>query len=87
MAGVIKKRRTPRDRRPRLDPRDEFDAPRFDRASLLKKAIAELTAATGTKPVGYRAPSWNFSDNTLSILRDLGFRYESSLMADDRRTS
>ena len=51
---------------------------------LLKKAIAELTAATGTKPVGYRAPSWNFSDNTLSILRDLGFRYESSLMADDR---
>ncbi|HVE32552.1 MAG TPA: polysaccharide deacetylase [Gemmatimonadaceae bacterium] len=51
---------------------------------LLKKAIAELTAATGTKPTGYRAPSWNFSENTLSILRDLGFRYESSLMADDR---
>jgi len=51
---------------------------------LLKKAISELTAATGVKPTGYRAPSWNFSANTLSILRDLGFRYESSLMADDR---
>ena len=38
---------------------------------------------TGTRPTGYRAPSWNFSPNTLSILRDLGFRYESSLMADD----
>ena len=51
---------------------------------LLVKAIAELKQMTGETPVGYRAPSWNFSPNTLSILRDLGFRYESSLMADDR---
>ena len=51
---------------------------------LLKKALTELTALTGTKPTGYRAPSWNFSPNTLSILRDMGFRYESSLMSDDR---
>ena len=51
---------------------------------LLIKAIAELKQMTGETPVGYRAPSWNFSPNTLSILRDLGFRYESSLMADDR---
>jgi peptidoglycan-N-acetylglucosamine deacetylase len=51
--------------------------------ALVKKALAELTQLTGTKPTGYRAPSWNFSPNTLSILRDLGFRYESSLMADD----
>jgi peptidoglycan-N-acetylglucosamine deacetylase len=51
--------------------------------ALLKKAIAELTELTGTKPVGYRAPSWNFSPNTLDIVRELGFRYESSLMADD----
>ncbi|MCX5754690.1 MAG: polysaccharide deacetylase [Gemmatimonadetes bacterium] len=51
---------------------------------LLIKAIAELKQMTGVTPVGYRAPSWNFSPNTLSILRDLGFRYESSLMADDR---
>lgn len=51
--------------------------------ALLKKAVAELTALTGKKPTGYRAPSWNFSPNTLTILRDMGFRYESSLMADD----
>ena len=51
---------------------------------LLAKAVAELTKMTGQKPVGYRAPSWNFSPNTLAILRDMGFRYESSLMADDR---
>ena len=51
--------------------------------ALLKKAVSELTALTGIKPTGYRAPSWNFRPNTLSILRDMGFRYESSLMADD----
>jgi peptidoglycan-N-acetylglucosamine deacetylase len=51
--------------------------------ALLTKAVAELTQLTGTKPTGYRAPSWNFSPNTLTILREMGFRYESSLMADD----
>jgi peptidoglycan-N-acetylglucosamine deacetylase len=52
--------------------------------ALLTKAVIELTRMTGTRPIGYRAPSWNFSPNTLSILREMGFRYESSLMADDR---
>lgn len=51
--------------------------------ALLKRAVEEQMAITGIKPTGYRAPSWNFSPNTLSILRDMGFRYESSLMADD----
>ena len=51
--------------------------------ALLKKAMSELTSLTGVTPTGYRAPSWNFSPNTLTILRDMGFRYESSLMADD----
>ncbi|MGH7680170.1 MAG: polysaccharide deacetylase family protein, partial [Gemmatimonadaceae bacterium] len=52
--------------------------------ALLRKAVTELTQLTGTKPTGYRAPSWNHSPNTLAILRDMGFRYESSLMADER---
>lgn len=51
--------------------------------ALVQRALGDLERLTGTRPVGYRAPSWNFSPNTLSILRDLGFRYESSLMADD----
>ena len=50
---------------------------------LVQQAIDTLTAYTGTRPVGYRAPSWNFSPNTMSIVRDLGFTYESSLMADE----
>src|SRR5690349_3571661 len=31
--------------------------------ALLTKAVADLTRLTGTKPTGYRAPSWNFSPN------------------------
>jgi peptidoglycan/xylan/chitin deacetylase (PgdA/CDA1 family) len=51
---------------------------------LVRRAVEYLTQATGTRPVGYRAPSWNFSPNTLTIVRELGFLYESSMMADDR---
>jgi peptidoglycan-N-acetylglucosamine deacetylase len=50
---------------------------------LVQRAIDTLTKLTGSRPVGYRAPSWNLSPNTLKIVRDLGFLYESSLMADD----
>jgi len=52
--------------------------------ALVVKARAYLEQATGTRPVGYRAPSWNFSPHTLRIVRELGFLYDSSLMADDR---
>lgn len=51
---------------------------------LVRRALDYLTRVTGTRPVGYRAPSWNFSPATLSIIRDLGFTYESSMMSDDR---
>ena len=50
---------------------------------LVERAIDYLEKATGERPVGYRAPSWNFSPNTLGILRELGLMYDSSLMADD----
>ena len=51
---------------------------------LVVRATNYLEEATGRRPVGYRAPSWNFSPNTLDIIRGLGFLYDSSLMADDR---
>jgi len=50
---------------------------------LLNKAIDYLTSATGKRPVGYRAPAWAFSANTLSLIRKAGFLYESSLQAMD----
>lgn len=51
---------------------------------LLRQATDEIEAITGRRPVGYRAPSWNHSPNTLSIVSEMGFLYESSLMHDDR---
>ncbi|MDH3272075.1 MAG: polysaccharide deacetylase [Gemmatimonadota bacterium] len=59
-----------------------LDGPTEER--LLRQAVEALEEITGERPVGYRAPSWNHSPNTLQIVRDLGFLYESSLMADDR---
>jgi peptidoglycan/xylan/chitin deacetylase (PgdA/CDA1 family) len=50
---------------------------------LLDKAIDYLTKATGKRPVGYRAPSWAFSENTLALVKKKGFLYDSSLQALD----
>ena len=51
---------------------------------LVGRATDYLENVTGRRPVGYRAPSWNFSPNTLRIIKEFGFLYDSSLMADDR---
>ena len=51
---------------------------------LLTKAIDYLTSASGKRPVGYRAPSWAFSQHTLGLIRKAGFLYDSSMMAMDQ---
>jgi peptidoglycan/xylan/chitin deacetylase (PgdA/CDA1 family) len=53
-------------------------------ARLVRQARDAIEEIIGERPVGYRAPSWNHSPNTLRIIREMGFLYESSLMADDR---
>ena len=50
---------------------------------LLRQSIDYLTAVTGRRPRGYRAPSWAFSPHTLDQIREAGFLYDSSLMAMD----
>jgi len=57
------------------------DAAREQR--LLTQAIDYLTKAAGKRPVGYRAPSWAFSPNTLDQILAAGFLYDSSMMAMD----
>jgi peptidoglycan/xylan/chitin deacetylase (PgdA/CDA1 family) len=58
--------------------------PREEEERLLRMAVERMTELSGKRPLGYRAPSWNFSPNTLELLLDMGFLYDSSLMADDR---
>lgn len=48
-----------------LDPRTE--------ERLLRQAVDAIMEVAGTRPVGYRAPSWNHSRDTLRIVREMAF--------------
>jgi peptidoglycan-N-acetylglucosamine deacetylase len=50
---------------------------------LLTQSIDYLAKASGKRPVGFRAPSWAFSQFTLDQIRKAGFLYDSSFMAMD----
>lgn len=58
-----------------LPPKNERD--------LQMRAADVLEKTCGVRPVGIRTPSWDFSPHTLSITREMGLLYDSSLMADD----
>jgi peptidoglycan/xylan/chitin deacetylase (PgdA/CDA1 family) len=50
---------------------------------LLGQSIDYLTKAVGKRPVGFRAPSWAFSQHTIGLIGKAGFLYDSSLAAMD----
>jgi peptidoglycan/xylan/chitin deacetylase (PgdA/CDA1 family) len=50
---------------------------------LATRAAEVLSRLAGRDPVGMRTASWDFSVNTLQVIRDLKLLYDSSLMADD----
>lgn len=50
---------------------------------ILEKGLEALNRAAGVRPVGYRSPAWDLSPNTLGLLRENGFVYDSSGMASD----
>ena len=50
---------------------------------LTLRAADTLEKVSGQRPVGMRTASWDFSVDTLAIIREMGLLYDSSLMADD----
>lgn len=58
---------------------------RDEEASLLDRSIAKLKNALGNdyNPLGYRSPAWDLSADSIALLEERGFVYDSSLMADD----
>jgi peptidoglycan/xylan/chitin deacetylase (PgdA/CDA1 family) len=50
---------------------------------LTFRAADTLEKIAGRRPVGIRTASWDFSVDTMSIIRELGLLYDSSLMSDD----
>jgi peptidoglycan/xylan/chitin deacetylase (PgdA/CDA1 family) len=51
--------------------------------SVNLRAAEVLTRLAGRAPVGMRTASWDFSVNTMRIIREMGLLYDSSLMGDD----
>jgi len=56
--------------------------PGVERELTLRSADT-LEKVSGQRPVGIRTASWDFSVDTLSIIKEMGLLYDSSLMADD----
>jgi peptidoglycan/xylan/chitin deacetylase (PgdA/CDA1 family) len=54
-----------------------------DERALTQRAAAVLEELAGKPAVGLRTASWDFSEATLKIIRELGLVYDSSLMGDD----
>ncbi|MFV1876148.1 polysaccharide deacetylase family protein [Nioella sp.] len=50
---------------------------------LMIRARDALRDMTGSEPVGHRAANWDLSAHTVDLVAELGFAYDSSMMADD----
>ena len=57
--------------------------PEQERATYAK-AMAIFLRHTGKRPTGFRSAAWDLTESTISIVQEMGFVYESSMMADDR---
>ena len=51
--------------------------------ALFERAESAIQRRIGSRPRGYRSPAWDLSPNTISILNERGYLYDSSLMSDD----
>lgn len=65
------------ERFPALEPEQE--------EQVLARSVSALVEVTGERPVGFRSPAWDFTPGTVERLLAHGFRYDSSMMADDFR--
>lgn len=50
-----------------------------EKAHELKRSKEILEDVSGQSVIGFRAPGWNISDDTLPILQGLGYNYDSSV--------
>ena len=57
--------------------------PDEDEGAILDHGTEILQGLTGERPLGYRSPSWELSENSLGMLEERGFLYDSSLMGND----
>lgn len=65
---------------------DHLKSHQLDAAAQRREIERGLEAldALGVRPEGYRSPAWELTPDTLELLAEAGFRWDSSLMEDDR---
>ena len=56
------------------------DLPPEREEQILLKSVDVLAPLVGRRPIGYRAPAWQLSPNTLALLARHGFEYSSNMM-------
>ena len=56
-----------------------------EQRAILQRSVDAIVTLTGAPPAGFRAPYWSLGPRTLELVLAAGFRYDSSLMADDYR--
>lgn len=54
-----------------------------EQRQILDRCVEATAKVTGSPPAGNRAPYWALGPETLELVEATGFRYDSSLMADD----
>lgn len=55
-----------------------------EQIQIIEKSQEVFQEVIGTKAIGYRTPSGDWSMETAGILYDMGFQYSSSMRGDDR---
>jgi len=50
---------------------------------VLERGLEAFDRVLGVRPEGYRAPGFDFSDRTVGLLQEYGFRWDASFMGDD----
>lgn len=63
---------------------ESWTVPEDEEAGLLRKTHAILTEIVGTPPLGWRSPGGQKTGQTLAVLRELGYIYDSSDKDYDR---
>ena len=62
---------------------DLAELSRDEQREILERSRDAVADVSGSAPQGFRAPYWSLGADTLSLVEAAGYRYDSSLMADD----
>ena len=57
---------------------------REEEKKILAMGLEAYEDVVGKRPLGYRSPAWDLSENSIDLLTEYGFQYDSSMMTDEK---